>query len=100
MTLLTVGFGALVALVGVGQYTEDYCFTSLQCPGVTEAGCGGPGVTFVSPIRARCSYDGGWVVEAVDPLPLMFVGLVAAGTLTVVALTWWFARPEPTPHPA
>lgn len=88
VALLAFGVG----LVGIGQYFEDYCFTSIEPPAAARSYAG---PRFESPITLSCFYEGAGRVSQRDLAPLLYLLVVFGGSLVVVSLTWYWLLIRP-----
>ncbi|HAS11305.1 MAG TPA: hypothetical protein DCS55_12440 [Acidimicrobiaceae bacterium] len=77
---------SVVWVVGLGQYLEDYCFTSVGRD--IEAGSTGPHVDW--PGHVRCEYGDGTTIRNRDLAPAAWTvaGLVVTGSLIGIASVW------------
>ena len=66
--------------VGLGQYLEDYCFTTVGRN--VEAGGRGPFLEW--PVTVRCEYDNGTTIVRRDVLPATWTAAVIGIGLTAV----------------
>lgn len=66
--------------VGLGQYLEDYCFTTVGSD--VDTGARGPFLDW--PVTVRCEYDDGTTIVRRDVLPAAWTAAVFGIGLTAV----------------
>lgn len=87
ITFFVLGLPALfIALVGIGQFGEDYCGTvDGMIPGGAVEGSSVTGPRFAGPFHIECWNEHG-TVRRFEPRPFYFATAMLGGLLTCAAL--------------
>lgn len=94
VTLTFVPLAFAVWAIGLGQYLDDYCFTTVG----QDVEVGGPGPDLQWPIHVRCDYDDGTTILNVDVAPALWsIGIIITVVALVVATWALLLVKRPTP---
>lgn len=89
ITLVVMLTALGIAVIGQGQYVDDYCITRVPAPkGMTEATGGGRPAYLDNPITIRCDYDHFPSVTVTDLFPLFWI-VGTVGTATIISALLW-----------
>ena len=84
LTLAPVPLAPVVWVIGLGQYSEDYCFTTVG----RDVEVGGPGPHLQWPRHVRCDDNDGTRILNLDLAPALWsVGIITT-VVALVGATW------------